>query len=114
MDINFTAWADHVEYAITICDTRGKILYMNKKSQQVFAKWGGKELIGKCLFDCHSEKSVDLIKKLMAENKSNTYTIEKNGVKKLIHQTPWYSKGKVAGMVEISIEIPFEMPHYIR
>lgn len=114
METNFKEWPDDLDFAITICDRKGEILYMNKKSQQVFAKWGGKELIGKCLFDCHSEKSVALLKELMAENKSNTYTIEKNGVKKLIHQTPWYTEGKVAGMVEISIEIPFEMPHHVR
>jgi hypothetical protein len=35
-------------------------------------------------------------------------------VKKLIYQTPWYAGGEYAGFVEISLEIPFEMPHFIR
>ena len=39
---------------------------------------------------------------------------EKNGVKKLIYQTPWYENGEFMGLVEFSLEIPFEMPHYIR
>jgi hypothetical protein len=41
----------------------------------------------------------------------NVYTIEKNGVKKLIYQSPWYYNGEYAGFVELSLEIPFEMEH---
>ena len=50
----------------------------------------------------------------MEEHATNAYTIEKNGVKKLIYQTPWYENGEFMGLVEFSLEIPFEMPHYIR
>jgi len=42
------------------------------------------------------------------------YTIEKKGIKKLIYQAPWYENGEFSGVVELSIPIPFEMPHYIR
>ncbi len=107
-------WIMGLDFAITICNLEGEIVYMNSKSQEVFAKWGGGNLIGKSLFNCHSPKSVDTIKRLMSEGKSNTYTIEKGGIKKLIHQTPWYNEGKVAGMVELSIVLPDEMPHHIR
>lgn len=55
-------------------------------------------------------KLVQLIK----EQATNAYTIEKNGVKKLIYQTPWYENGEFMGLVEFSLEIPFEMPHYVR
>ncbi|CUQ61167.1 Uncharacterised protein [Dorea longicatena] len=44
----------------------------------------------------------------------NAYTIEKNGVKKMIYQTAWKQDGVVGGLVEISMEIPGEMPHYMR
>lgn len=114
MNIDFAQWPNALDFAITICDTEGTILFMNDKSQQVFARWGGKDLIGKNLFDCHSENSVRMIKEMIANGKSNTYTIEKNGIRKLIHQTPWYSNGKIAGMVEISIETPEGMPHRVR
>jgi len=50
----------------------------------------------------------------MDGSETNVYTIEKAGIKKMIYQTPWYQNGKVAGLVEISIEIPFDMPHFIR
>lgn len=32
----------------------------------------------------------------------------------MIYQTPWRVDGKISGMVEISMVIPDEMPHYIR
>ncbi len=32
----------------------------------------------------------------------------------MIYQTAWRDNGSVAGLVEISMEIPEEMPHYIR
>ena len=50
----------------------------------------------------------------MATGIPNSYTIEKKGIKKLIHQSPWFEDGKPAGLIEISIEIPFELPHFIR
>jgi hypothetical protein len=42
------------------------------------------------------------------------YTIEKNGVRKLIFQAPWFQDGKYAGLVELALEIPAEMPHFVR
>ena len=38
----------------------------------------------------------------------------KKGVRKMIYQTAWKREGVVCGLVEISMEIPGEMPHYIR
>ena len=36
-------------------------------------------------------------------------------VKKLIYQTPWWKEdGSFGGLIEYSIEIPFEMPHFVR
>lgn len=35
-------------------------------------------------------------------------------MKKMICQTAWKQDGAVAGLVEISMVIPSEMPHYIR
>ncbi|MEI7596089.1 MAG: PAS domain-containing protein [Bacteroidota bacterium] len=107
-------WAKEFNSAVTVCNTNGIILYMNKKAGKTFEKWGGIELIGKSLFDCHNDHSVAKIKELIATEKSNSYTIEKNGVKKLIHQAPWFKDGKCAGLVEISIEIPFDMSHFVR
>jgi hypothetical protein len=41
--------------------------------------------------------------------------IEKRGKRKMIYQTPWYdANGQYAGFVELSLEIPREMPLFQR
>ena len=105
-------WAADVNSAITVCDAEGIILFMNDRAREVFASHG--DLIGKNLFECHSPASCDKIRHMLATGESNAYTISKNGLRKMIYQTPWRSEGRIAGMVEISMVIPEEMPHYIR
>lgn len=105
-------WANEVDCAVTVCDTEGVILYMNEKARATFAKHG--DLIGRNLFDCHSERSREMIRRMLASGGTNAYTIEKQGVRKMIYQTAWKKHGEVRGLVEISMEIPREMPHYIR
>src|ERR1035437_1232509 len=107
-------WKEEFSVAITVCDKKGIILEMNEKSVSSFAKDGGRQLIGKNLFDCHNPESVIKIKKLMNDNKTNVYTIEKNGVHKLIYQSPWYEKGELKGLVEFTVEIPSDLPHHVR
>lgn len=106
------AWAEQMNCAVTVCDVEGIILYMNERARVTFANHG--DLIGKNLFECHSEESRRKIREMLATGQSNAYTISKLGQRKMIYQTPWRKDGVVAGMVEISIVIPEEMPHYIR
>ena len=105
-------WADEMTCAVPVCATQGIILYMNEKACRTFA--GHRNLIGRNLFDCHSPKSQEKIRELLETGGVNTYTIEKKGVRKMIYQTTWKREGVVCGLVEISMEIPGEMPHYIR
>ena len=107
-------WQKEFSAAITICDKGGKIIEMNEKAADMFRDDGGRELIGKNIFDCHNEQSNKIIKELITENKSNTYTIEKNGIKKFIYQSPWYENNELKGLVEIVFQIPFEIPNHIR
>jgi transcriptional regulator with PAS, ATPase and Fis domain len=111
---NIIDWAKGLNCAITVSDTQGQIVYMNDKSAKTFEKSGGKDLIGTNLNDCHNPKSIEIINRLLEKSETNVYTIEKAGVKKLIYQTPWYTDGKVAGLVELSVEIPFDLPHFLR
>ena len=83
-----------------------------EKARATFAQHG--DLIGRNLFDCHGERSREIIRRLLADGGTNVYTIEKNGVRKMIYQTAWRVDGVVGGLAEISMEIPAEMPHYIR
>ena len=105
-------WAEEINCAVTVCNTEGVILFMNKKSKETFAKHG--DMIGKNLMGCHNPKSIEKIKEMLATGGSNTYTIEKEGVKKMIYQTVWKKNGTVAGLVEISMVLPDIIPHRIR
>ena len=109
-----TPWIEELPVAVTVCDLNGKILEMNAKSAKTFEADGGKELLGRNLFDCHSESSRIKLRTMIDSGAANTYTIEKGGVKKLIHQVPWFENGQQQGLVELSIEIPFEMSHFNR
>jgi hypothetical protein len=51
---------------------------------------------------------------LLDSRRANVYTIEKRGQKKLIYQAPWYQDGQYRGFIELSLELPAEMPHFIR
>lgn len=105
-------WSKEMNCAVTVCDTEGNILYMNDKAKLTYAKHG--DLIGKNLMGCHNERSKGIIKHLLETGGQNAYTISKRGVKKMIYQTAWREDGVVRGLVEISMEIPEEMPHYVR
>ena len=105
-------WSEEMNCAVTVCDTEGIILYMNEKARQTFARHG--DLIGKNMFDCHSPASQAKIRELLATGGTNAYTIEKEGLHKVIYQTAWRENGVVKGLVEISMEVPAEMPHYVR
>ena len=107
-------WVKEFPEAITVCDTEGTILEMNEKAAKTFEKEGGAKLVGKNMLDCHPEPARSKTERLLATRDENVYSIEKNGVKKLIFQSPWYQNGKYAGFVELSLEIPFEMPHFVR
>lgn len=107
-------WLKEITAAVTICDNDGTIVYMNDRSGEVFKTDGGKDLVGKNLFDCHPEPARTKLKELMSSGRTNTYTIEKNGKKKLIFQSPWSNEQVTGGMVEISIDLPDDMSHFIR
>ena len=83
--------------AITISAKDGEILYQNDSSIEVNGDARGRDLM-----KCHNERSQQIIRHLK---------------KKLIYQTPWYeddAKQIVGGLIEFSIILPEEMPHYDR
>lgn len=105
-------WAEDTNCAITVCDKDGKIVFMNKKSCELFAKSGS--IIGRNLKEFHPERAWKIIQELLKTGGTNCYTISKRGQKKMIYQSAWFENGAVAGLVEISVIIPESMPHYIR
>lgn len=107
-------WTDGFLGAITVCDRDGIVVYMNDRSRMQFNKSGEEDLIGRSLIECHPEPARTLLKQMLAEPFANSYTIEKNGIHKMIHQTPWMENGEFKGVVELSFEIPAVLPHHVR
>ena len=109
------AWFEKINIGITVSDCEGKIIYMNEKSAEIWEKSGGRDLLGKSLFDCHPEPAKTMLADLLAHQHTNCYTIEKNSQKKLIYQTPVYDEnGNYSAYAELSIELPTEMKNFER
>lgn len=51
--------------AVVICNLEHEIIYMNPAAVSRYAGWGGAELLGKSLMDCHNAKSRELIEKVV-------------------------------------------------
>lgn len=107
-------WENGFNGAITICDLQGTIVYMNQCSIEQFLKYGGEKLLGSNLLDCHPEPSKTKLKQMLENPADNMYTSEKNGLKKIVYQTPWRQNGEIKGIIEISFYLHPEMPHFIR
>jgi len=105
---------DFLDGNVIVCDANGIVIYMNQKAIAAYAADGGAALIGTNLMDCHNERSRQKIREIMETHRKNVYTIEKRGIRKIIYQTPWMEEGVFKGIVEFSLEIPAEMPHFVR
>jgi len=107
-------WVQGFAGEITVCDRTGIILEMNKKAVQAHKAEGGRYLIGKSLFDCHPEPAAAKLRELLKSPRPNIYTIQKKHIRKLVCQVPWYNRGRYSGFVELLMEIPADIPHFIR
>ncbi|MGD0400433.1 MAG: diguanylate cyclase [Syntrophobacteraceae bacterium] len=110
-----TDWLDQIEVIISSCNEHGITTFMNRRGSETFAKAGGYQLIDKSMIDCHPEGSVrNKFVKLMESQKFNCYTIDRNGKKTLVYQTPLFNDGAFVGYNEMILPIPETMPHFVR
>ncbi len=107
-------WVDEFPGSITICDPHGVLLEMNEKAEQGYADDGGRKLIGTNILDCHPAAAREKFEQMLESRQPNIYTIEKKGIRKLVYQSPWFRDGQYAGVVELVLEIPERMPHFVR
>jgi hypothetical protein len=107
-------WTADFPGSVVVCDLDGIVIQMNRRAVEAYQRDGGRDLIGKNLLECHPEPARTKLKELLKTGGSNVYTIQKNGIKKLIYQAPWYQDGRRSGMVELALEIPLDMPHFVR
>lgn len=107
-------WVQEFPGSVTVCDAKGIIVEMNDRAVRMFQELGGAELIGRNLLDCHPEPARTKLAQMLESHATNVYTIEKNGVRKFLYQSPWYSEGKFAGIVELVLDVPATIPHFVR
>jgi len=70
----FKSVLDQDRASVVICNTAHTIVYMNPAAIENYGKRGGANLIGNSLLNCHNEKSVEIIKKVVKwfeESKDN-------------------------------------------
>lgn len=103
-------YLDTVDFAATVCDREGIVLYQNARA---IDRDG--DVTGKNLYNCHGPKAGAMIRHMIETGTKNTYQIIRHGRHKLLHQAPWYdSAGKVAGLIELAINLPDNMPVFDR
>jgi len=107
-------WVEEYPGSITVCDRKGVILEMNRRSAESFRKQGGKKLIGQNLMDCHPEPARTKLKRLIRREQTNVYTVKKGRVVKIVLQTPWYKNNRYRGFVEVSVPITGKIPNIVR
>ncbi len=107
-------WWKELPAAVTVCDERGVIREMNERSVATFAADGGRALVGADVRACHPDGAREKVERLFVRREPNVYTIRKNGARKLIYQCPWYRDGAFAGVVELSLPIPDDIPEFDR
>jgi hypothetical protein len=105
-------WVKEFPGNISVCDPEGILLEMNE--QAMAQQENSQDLLGTNILDCHPEPARAKFQQMLESGQANIYTIEKRGKKKLVYQAPWYNQGKYAGFVELVLEIPEIMPHFIR
>jgi hypothetical protein len=103
-------WSDEFKGSVTVCDRNGVITYFNQHAINQF----GKNLLGTNLIDCHPEPARSKLVSMMKTPTFNTYTTQKDGIKRIIYQSPHFIDGIFSGIIELSFEIPQEMKHFNR
>jgi hypothetical protein len=107
-------WTEEFPAAVTVTDASGTVIAMNRRACETFAAKGGAALIGTQVMDSHPPRAREKVGELFEKQTLNVYTIEKDGRRKLIYQSPWFRNGRFAGFVELSLPLPAEVPHHRR
>jgi DUF438 domain-containing protein len=112
MDKN--SWYKAFPGAITVTDKDGTVINMNDASAELFKDDGGFAVLGRNAITCHPERTQEKVRKLYENHSYNIYSITKNGEKRLVYQAPYFIDGEFAGLVELYLKLPEDIPHFDR
>ncbi len=109
-----TRWVRECPCEITVCDAQGILVEMNLAAEAIFETDGGSVLLGTDILACHPEPDRSKLAGMLQNPARNVYFSTENGEKRFFYQAPWTRDGRFAGYVEISFEVPGEIPHFVR
>lgn len=61
LSVYFKSVLEQDRSAVVLCNLEHKIIYMNPVAKDRYKKYGGADLVGKSILDCHNEKSRNII-----------------------------------------------------
>jgi transcriptional regulator with PAS, ATPase and Fis domain len=114
MNYRPTSWVKGFPAEITICDRTGFILELNNTAEEIFKEDGGSSLLGSNMLNCHPEPSRTKLAGMLETHQTNVYFNTEKSKKRFFFQSPWYKNDQFAGFVEISFEVPGEIPNFIK
>ena len=96
---------DQDRCAVVLCNLQHEIVYMNEAAAVNYAKWGGKELLGKSLMNCHNVHSNEMIKQVVdwfavAEDHNIVFTHHNPKQNKDVYMVALRENGKLIGYYE--------------
>ena len=107
-------WVKELPAGITVCDRSGTVIGMNDASAASYASDGGYKLIGSNIRDCHPPEALKILDSMLESGTPHVYMIENHGTRKILCELPWYTGGKLSGLVELSVVLPDTVPCYRR
>jgi PAS domain-containing protein len=111
---SISPWVASFPAEIIVCDAQGTIIEMNQVATDLYQSAGGEEMIGRNVFDHHTEPSRSQVQALVAQRKLVIYTTEKGGQKKLVCIAPWEQQHEYAGFALLTIDLPADMLHILK
>jgi PAS domain-containing protein len=106
---SISRWVASFPAEIIVCDADGTIIEMNDVAIDLYQSQGGAGMIGRNVFDHHSEPSRSQVQTLVAQRKPVIYTTEKGGQKKLVCIAPWLQDHEYAGFALLTLDLPADM-----
>jgi len=114
MSCSAASWVQDLPAEITVCDAAGILIEMNARAELLFKDDGGGSLLGTDVLACHPEPSRTKFAGMLAVPNPNAYLSTEKSEKRFFFQSPWYRAGRFAGFVEISFEVPGEIPQLVK
>lgn len=101
----FKSIVDQDRSSVVICNLKHEIIYMNPAAVNNYQKWGGDELIGKSLLDCHNKESREKIEQVLDwfkadESHNIVYTFHNEKQNKDVYMVALRDEGKLIGYYE--------------